>query len=123
MVQEGLTNAGRQAPGSTIRVQLGYQSNAVSVRVRNCRGGPPSGPGRTGQPAGYGLTGLRERVETLRGEFQAGPDGRGGVSVAPLLPAAAAGAGPAGGGAGGGGAARGGGAAARATCRPGGGRA
>src|SRR5258708_5656918 len=98
IVQEALTNAGRHAPGSTIRVQLGYQSNAVSVRVRNCRGGPPSGPGRTGQPAGYGLTGLRERVETLRGEFQAGPDGRGGVSVTAPPPPGPAGAGAAAGG-------------------------
>ena len=96
IVQEALTNAGRHAPGSTIRVQLGYQPNAVSVRVRNGCGGPPSGPGRTGQPAGYGLTGLRERVETLRGEFQAGPDGHGGFGLTALLPTVSAGTGPAG---------------------------
>src|SRR5258708_376988 len=91
IVQEALTNAGRHAPGSTIRVQLGYQSDAVSVRVRNCRGGPPAGPGRTGQPSGYGLTGPRERVETLRGEVQAGPGGRGGGEASARPPAGAGG--------------------------------
>ena len=91
IVQEALTNAGRHAPGSPIRVHLGYQPDALSVRVSNGRGGPPAGPGRPGESAGYGLTGLRERVETLRGEFQAGPDERGGFGVTALLPAVPAG--------------------------------
>jgi signal transduction histidine kinase len=95
IVQEALTNAGRHAPGSPIRVQLGYQPDALSVRVSNGRGVPPSGPGRPGESAGYGLTGLRERVETLRGEFRAGPD-QDGFTVNALLPAAPAGTAPAG---------------------------
>lgn len=92
IVQEALTNAQRHAPGAPVTVQIGYGTDAVSVRVEN-------GPGRwtelggdrldrdaAGGP-GYGLTGLRERVSLVRGEFQAGPDRRGGFVVLALLPA------------------------------------
>ncbi len=86
LVQEALTNAGRHAPGSAIRVELGYGRAALSVRVSNGCGSPPSGPGRPAGPSGYGLTGLRERVEMLRGELRAGPAGDGGFAVTALLP-------------------------------------
>ncbi len=95
IVQEALTNAGRHAPGSTIRVELAYEQAALCVRVRNGRrGSPPSGPSRSAS-AGYGLTGLRERVEMLHGEFRAGPNPSGGFDVTALLPTALAGTGPA----------------------------
>ena len=88
IVQEALTNAGRHAPGSAVRAELHYAPDSVDVRVVN---GPPAR-----QPAsppaghaGFGITGLRERVAMLRGEFQAGPDGGGGFSVGAALPAAA----------------------------------
>jgi signal transduction histidine kinase len=84
IVQEALTNAGRHAPGSAVRVSLGYRPDALSVQVSSCDGGLPPGPGR---PApGYGLTGLRERVEMLGGEFSAGPAAHGGFEVAARLP-------------------------------------
>jgi len=92
IAQEALTNAGRHAPGGRVRVELGYQQAALSVRVSNTRGSPLPDPGQLAAPAGYGLTGLRERAEMLRGEFRAGPDGHGGFVVAALLPAAPAGA-------------------------------
>jgi signal transduction histidine kinase len=88
IVQEALTNAGRHAPGARVRVQLGYQPAALSVRVSNDAPSlPPRGPGERPGSAGYGLTGLRERVEMLHGEFRAGPDSRGGFEVAAVLPA------------------------------------
>jgi CheY-like chemotaxis protein len=74
IVQEALTNAGRHAPGRRVRVELGYQSAVLSVQVSN--DGPviaPRDPGECPEPGGYGLTGLRERVEMLHGEFRAGP--------------------------------------------------
>jgi signal transduction histidine kinase len=85
IVQEALTNAGRHAPGSAVRVEVGYHPAALSVRVSNGRG---TGPVRPAASPGYGLTGLRERVEMLRGEFRAGPDGDGGFDVTALLPVA-----------------------------------
>jgi signal transduction histidine kinase len=98
IVQEALTNAGRHAPGSRVRVDLCYRQASLSVRVSNGRSGYPlPGPGEPaaagrswtgqGQPViGYGLTGLRERVEMLRGQFRAGPDEQGGFGVAAVLP-------------------------------------
>jgi signal transduction histidine kinase len=88
IVQEALTNAGRHAPGSAVRVEIGYLPTALSVRVSNGHASPASGPGRRAASSGYGLTGLRERVEMLRGEFRAGPDGDGGFDVSALLPVA-----------------------------------
>jgi signal transduction histidine kinase len=52
-----------------------------------------TGPVRPAASSGYGLTGLRERVEILGGEFRAGPDGDGGFDVTALLPVAPAGTG------------------------------
>ena len=94
VVQETLTNAGRHAPGGRVRVELGYQPAALSVRVSNDAPSlPPRSPGERPGSAGYGLTGLRERVEMLHGEFRAGPDSRGGFEVTAVLPAGPAGPG------------------------------
>ncbi|HXP19072.1 MAG TPA: histidine kinase [Streptosporangiaceae bacterium] len=94
IVQEALTNAGRHAPASRVRVELCYQPDALSVRIGN---GPPDRGTGSGQPragehgpqaaSGFGLTGLRERVAMLGGEFRAGPDGQGGFLVSAMLPA------------------------------------
>jgi signal transduction histidine kinase len=97
IVQEALTNAQRHASGAPVAVQIGYGTDAVTVRVANGPGcwteasrdrptGDGAGRDATGGP-GYGLTGLRERVGLLRGEFQAGPVGHGGFDVIALLPA------------------------------------
>jgi signal transduction histidine kinase len=85
IIQEALTNAGRHAPGSQVRIELGYDTDALSVRIVNDVPPGRREPGRT-EP-GYGLTGLRERVGMLRGDFQAGPDGQGGFAVSASLPA------------------------------------
>ncbi len=88
IVQEALTNAGRHAQGSRVRVELGYIAEALSVGVVNDApaGGCPDGRGSVaGQ--GFGLTGLRERVGMLRGDFHAGTDGSGGFAVRAVGPA------------------------------------
>ena len=97
IVQEALTNAGRHAPGSAVLVELRYLRAALGVLVSNTRPAAPAGHGLAGQvpaaavpsgAAGYGLTGLRERVALLGGQFDAGPDGDGGFCVRALLPLA-----------------------------------
>jgi signal transduction histidine kinase len=88
VVQEGLTNALRHAPGARVVVHVAAGPAAVEVAVED--DGP--GPGeRTGQPAGYGLVGLSERVGLIGGRFVAGavPGGRG-FRVEAHLPTAAA---------------------------------
>ena len=82
VVQEALTNAGKHARGSTVRVELGFTEDAVAVQVTNSGGGVDS-PDK----AGFGLTGLRERVAMLRGEFEAGPTADGGFRVRAAVPA------------------------------------
>jgi signal transduction histidine kinase len=93
IVQEALTNAGRHAHGSRVRVDLDYDAEALSVRVVNDAPAARRADGRglgsvpgAGSEQGFGLTGLRERVAMLRGEFRAGPDGGGGFAVCAVLP-------------------------------------
>jgi signal transduction histidine kinase len=72
-VQEALTNARRHAPGAAVRVLLRYETASTSVTVSNeapagARGAPEP------QPAGgYGLAGMRERLELAGGRLAAGP--------------------------------------------------
>ena len=76
-VQEALTNARRHAPGSSVRVRLSFESERTYVTVAN--GAPRRSPVAVGagQTGGYGLTGMRERLELAGGELVAGPAGNG----------------------------------------------
>ncbi|NJP95749.1 hypothetical protein HCN51_41040 [Nonomuraea sp. FMUSA5-5] len=69
VVQEGLTNAAKHAPGAAVEVSV----SPHRVRVRN--GPPRSRP--TARSGGLGLTGLRERVRLAGGTLTAGPVGDG----------------------------------------------
>jgi signal transduction histidine kinase len=68
IVQEAVTNAMRHAPSATrVRVRVQTDSRCVRVSVDN-DGVPPSGPGESG----FGLRGLRERVEHVGGTLRSG---------------------------------------------------
>lgn len=71
VVQEGLTNAIRHAPGAPITVTLGLESGWLKVRVAD------RGPEVATIQPGNGLTGMRERVEAISGHLSlgSGPDG------------------------------------------------
>ncbi len=87
IVQEALTNARRHAPGAAVTIELSYGADGISVLVSN---GPQPGPPEPGPASrGFGLTGLRERVTMLRGQFRAGPAADGGFVISAVLPAAA----------------------------------
>ncbi len=74
-VQEALTNARRHAPGSAVRVGLVYRAQSTSVVVENAVAAPAAvGAKPTG---GYGLAGMRERVELAGGRLAAGPSADG----------------------------------------------
>lgn len=76
-VQEALTNARRHAPGSIVHVRLIYEAATTSVTVTNdaaSRAPAMVGDRRTG---GYGLAGMRERLELAGGRLVAGPDPNG----------------------------------------------
>jgi len=70
IVQEGLTNALRHAGPGAVDVRVEAGPERLGIAVVNAL--PGDGP-RTGR---RGLAGLAERVEALRGELDAGPDGQ-----------------------------------------------
>ncbi len=82
VVQEALTNARKHAPGSAVRVRLGWTDAALEVEVTD-EGGTAAGAG-TG--SGLGLLGMRERVALFDGRVIAGPrpDGSGWRTAAVL---------------------------------------
>ena len=82
IAQEALSNAVRHASGAAVTVRVQADADAVGIRVRNGRasGSPASSGG------GYGLRGMRERVELLGGTFTAGATTDGGWEVVASLP-------------------------------------
>lgn len=91
VVQEGLTNATRHAPGSAVRVTVRRTADELRVRVANGAGVPGARPAAVGQGSGYGLVGLDERVRLAGGTLSAGPADGGYELVArlPVVPAVA----------------------------------
>ncbi|MER7505854.1 histidine kinase [Nonomuraea pusilla] len=69
VVQEGLTNAAKHAPGAAVAVSVSPRR----VAVRN--GAPRARP--VARQGGLGLDGLRERVRLAGGVLSAGPSGDG----------------------------------------------
>jgi len=84
IVQEGLTNALKHAPGSRVTVRLARRADDLAIDVRN-------GPATVERPAavsgGHGLAGVRERVSLFGGTLQAAATADGGFLLAATLPA------------------------------------
>jgi signal transduction histidine kinase len=69
VVQEGLTNTAKHAPGALVRVRVGPGEGTLEVEVRNRAPlAPVAAPTLPG--AGSGLIGLVERVELVGGELR-----------------------------------------------------
>ena len=83
IVQEALSNVMRHAPGAQVRVETGYHSSAVTVRVTNTA---PDRPAAPSPGLGHGLLGMRERTAMLGGDFANGPTAEGGYEVVATLP-------------------------------------
>ncbi|HLI55887.1 MAG TPA: histidine kinase, partial [Actinomycetota bacterium] len=85
VVQEGLTNALKHAPGADVAVDIAADHDGVEVRVVN---GPArlGGPGLASSGGGHGLAGMRERAARCGGSINAGPAPQGGWVVALRLP-------------------------------------
>lgn len=82
LVQESLNNAVRHGTPSRVAVVVAAGDDDVSVTVTDDGGGGIAPAG-----AGFGLTGMRERVLALGGAFAAGPDrGAGGWRVRGVVP-------------------------------------
>jgi signal transduction histidine kinase len=70
VVQEALTNARRHGSG-TAELGVEWRPERLALEVRNGPGTP------TGDAPGFGLVGLRERLELHGGSLDAGPDADG----------------------------------------------
>ncbi|RKN41781.1 sensor histidine kinase [Streptomyces hoynatensis] len=90
VVQEGLTNARKHAPGLPVAVRLdGGPGEGLTVRLRNALA---AGPARAEIPgAGAGLAGLEERVALDGGSLSHGPTADGCFELTATLPWPAAG--------------------------------
>ena len=83
-VQESLTNIQKHAREvKHIRVNLAYSAEAIRLVVSD--DGQPS-EGASSDQSGYGLKGLRERVDQLGGEFCCGPVSSNGFQVDVSIP-------------------------------------
>jgi signal transduction histidine kinase len=72
LVQEGLTNVVKHAPGAAVEVAVVQHAGAVDVAVTN---GPARRAAEPTEPAGggHGLVGVRERVSLYDGQVRAQP--------------------------------------------------
>ncbi|MEA2367159.1 MAG: hypothetical protein QOI32_2671 [Thermoleophilaceae bacterium] len=82
IVQEGLTNALKHAPGARVRVCLRRAAEQLQVRVLQEPGERSGG----GEGPGHGLVGMHERVALYGGRLSAGPAADGGFEVRASLP-------------------------------------
>ncbi|MGP3948962.1 sensor histidine kinase [Streptomyces sp. 7N604] len=111
VIQEGIANAVRHAPGAEVRVSVAASAQSLEISVRN---GPPAEPvGAPVEPrapvdpralvdprapggpmsvstttgGGHGLIGIRERVSLLGGAVRAHATPQGGFSLTARIPA------------------------------------
>ena len=82
IVQEALTNVRKHAPGGRVAVCLRYGERELDLAVDDSGGGDAQRP----DGGGYGLVGMRERVNLYGGTLEAGPQPGGGFSVRARLP-------------------------------------
>jgi signal transduction histidine kinase/ligand-binding sensor domain-containing protein len=81
VAQEAIHNVKKHAGASHLSVQLEYGPDRIALEVRDDGQGFAAGA-RAESPAGhYGLTGMRERTESIGGRFQVTSEPGGGTAV------------------------------------------
>lgn len=73
--QEAITNARKHAPGKSASVHLRYDADAVRLTVTNELAEADAARPLTNSGGGFGLSGLRERMELAGGTLDAGREG------------------------------------------------
>ena len=88
LIEEALTNVRKHAPTACAEVHLGYAPDGLRIEVRDDGGssGPRSETARPALGIGYGLIGMRERVNLYGGRMRAGPLPVRGFLVEAVLP-------------------------------------
>jgi signal transduction histidine kinase len=88
IVEEALTNVRRHADGAAVEVSLDYTATLLRVAVRDHGPGSSTGTGDGADEGGYGLVGMRERVEAIGGTLTLGEHAEGGFEIVADLPVA-----------------------------------
>jgi signal transduction histidine kinase len=71
VAQEALTNIRKHAEPERVELRLGYEPDGARLTVEDF--GETSRPATGDKSVGYGLTGMRERAELIRGTLAASP--------------------------------------------------
>jgi signal transduction histidine kinase len=91
VAQEALTNVARHAEASSARVTLTYGPGSVALTVADDGVGMVDGrAGDSGSTQGFGLAGMRERIEGLGGVLTVAGEAGQGTTVHASVPVAAA---------------------------------
>ncbi|GAA2619928.1 hypothetical protein GCM10010399_58800 [Dactylosporangium fulvum] len=85
IIQEAVTNVVKHAGIQQCRVSVDFQPADLSIVIVDSGSGGMPGSGKA-IGTGYGITGMRDRVTLLLGDFSAGPRPEGGYRVAVRLP-------------------------------------
>ena len=70
VAQEALTNSRKHAAGATVSLTLRFAERSVELTIDNAASGPSA---LADSGSGYGLQGMRERIELAGGSLIAGP--------------------------------------------------
>ncbi|MET0695290.1 MAG: sensor histidine kinase [Propionibacteriaceae bacterium] len=91
--QEALTNVAKHAQASRVGLTLSYMEDVVTLDVRDDGVGFEPGATRAGGSAesGYGLVGMRQRVDRLAGRLEIESEPGGGTAISATVPAIPAG--------------------------------
>jgi signal transduction histidine kinase len=73
VAQEALTNAEKHAPNAPVSVRLRFDADRVSIRIDNEHPDTGAWSPLAAAGGGYGVRGMRERVQLVGGRLQAGP--------------------------------------------------
>ncbi|MFD0273022.1 sensor histidine kinase [Kitasatospora sp. NPDC127111] len=74
IVQEGITNALKYAPGEPVSVRIALRDGRLEIRCANALSGSAAPVRSSPRRGGKGLRGIRERAVLLGGEASAGPE-------------------------------------------------
>lgn len=85
IVQESVTNAEKHADGLR-NLLIAMRTDDGELHISIVDDGSPADAQPVGGSSGYGLVGMRERIELLGGKITAGPGEHGGWRVAATLP-------------------------------------
>jgi len=91
--QEALANVAKHARASRVGLTLSYMEDLVTLDVRDDGVGFEPGARRADGAGGFGLTGMRQRVQRLAGRLEIESEPGGGTAISATVPAIPVGAG------------------------------